>query len=355
MTNSTLPPPSSSQASLVSSAQLDARLRVDVHYRASGESAMAREVLRGLQSTPRVLHPKYLYDERGSRLFDQICDTPEYYPTRTEQSLLKQIADPLMRQLHPASIVELGSGTSRKTRTLLDAAELHCPECEYVPVDVSEEMLRSTATRLLGEYAWLRVHALVADYTQQLEWLPEADGPRLFVFIGSTIGNFSKAEAVSFLSALREQMQPEDHLLLGTDLVKATNVLNAAYNDAAGLTADFNKNVLAMLNRELGANFDLAGFEHHAEFVEERAQVELWLRATQRQSVSFDRLHWATEFPRNDAILTEISRKFTRRSAREMLQRAGLELVDWHTPENDYFALSVSRIASGDMAIGSAE
>lgn len=319
------------------------RLRVDVHFRAEGTDDFARHVLSGLAEADKTLHPKYLYDAEGARLFDQICDTAEYYPTRTEQALLEVVSAPIIEELRPAALVELGSGASRKTRSLLDAAGRWARDCLYVPVDVSEEMLRKASEELLGDYTWLEIHGAIADYTSQLGLLPVTRSPRLFVFIGSTIGNFPHAEAVDFLSQIRAQMGPEDRLLLGTDLIKDTRVLEAAYNDEAGLTAAFNKNLLVRLNRELDADFDPDQFEHVATFVPEARQMELRLRSRRAQTVRFDRLQSRVGFVRGETILTEISRKFRQQDVRDTLLEAGLDLVDWHTPANEYFALSVAR------------
>lgn len=318
------------------------RLRVDVHYRPSEGDDFARDVRRGLGTRPKTLHPKYFYDERGSRLFDQICDTREYYPTRTEHALLDGLADSLIEDLKPEAIVELGSGTARKTRRLLAAAGRVVPNCRYVPIDVSEEVLRDTARELSSEFPWLEIHGLVADYTQRAELMPPYRR-RLIVFIGSTIGNFDHEDAVGFLASIAAEMGEDDRLVLGTDLVKDHGVLEAAYNDAQGLTADFNKNMLSVLNRELGADFDLNRFEHDARFVPAASQVELRLRSTQEQRVNFRDLDWGVDFHEGETILTEVSRKFTQQSVTRTLRQAGLQLVDWHTPDNEYFALSVSR------------
>lgn len=319
------------------------RLQIDIHYRPDQSDTLERDVRNGLGNCPRQLHPKYLYDVNGARLFDEICDTPEYYPTRTEHALLETIAEELIRGLNPASIVELGSGACRKTRTLLDAAGKWAPQCVYVPVDVSDSMLQSSAESLLERYGWLTIEGLVADYTRQLDRLPAPNGPRLFVFLGSTIGNFDPSSAVEFLAGVRAQMASEDRLLLGTDLIKASNILDAAYNDRQGLTAAFNLNVLSCLNRELGANFSLDNFQHDARFVPGPDQIEMRLRALTSHKVRFGSLDWETEFAEGETILTEISRKFSKSRVEQLLDSAGLELENWHTPENDYFALSVSR------------
>lgn len=319
------------------------RLAIDVHYQPTANEELAADTLKGLGADPKWLHPKYLYDKRGSQLFDAICGTQEYYPTRTEYALLRGIAPELLKSAAPDTIVELGSGAARKTRVLLDAAQEADLPLHYVPLDVSESMLRATANELMAEYPELTVHGLVADYTQQLDILPR-DGRRLFLFLGSTLGNFEPDSARDFLRQIAREMAPGDTLLLGTDLVKPAAVLNAAYNDAAGLTAAFNTNLLTMLNRELQSNFQLAQFEHQAQFVQSRSQVEMRLRSMCEQEVEIPAIREVVRFAAGETILTEISRKFTRESVRCLLGEAGLDLAAWHTPENRYFGLSLARL-----------
>lgn len=320
----------------------DRRLAVDVFFRPASGDTLARDVARGLRGKKKSLPPKYFYDEVGSKLFDRICDTPEYYPTRTEQALLEQVADRLIATVDPTDIVELGSGAARKTRALLDAATRGGYRPRYVPFDVSEEMLLSSSKQLLAQYPWLKIHGVVGDYERHLDRIPQGDR-RLMLFIGSTIGNFEPDEAVRFLGALAGQMTSSDRLLLGTDLVKEHAVLDAAYNDAQGVTEAFNKNVLSVVNRELGADFRLDHFEHVAFFNAEESRVEMHLRSTGRQTVRIPVLGMQVEFREGETIHTEISRKFTRASLEQILSRAGLQLTEWFTPENEYFALSLCR------------
>jgi L-histidine N-alpha-methyltransferase len=318
------------------------RLTVDVHLQPGSNSTIARDVLEGLGNSPKTLPPKYFYDDTGSRLFDRICDTREYYQTRTEHALLEQVADDLMGGLEPSDLIELGSGAARKTRVLLDAAGRAGVRCRYVPFDVSESMLRDSATKLLSSYPWLGVHGIVGDYDRHLGQLPPGDR-RLVVFLGSTIGNFAPDEAVLFLTRVARQLHAGDRLLLGTDLVKDHAVLDAAYNDSEGLTAEFNKNVLRVLNRELGASFDPARFEHVAFFNAEQSRIEMHLEAREAHRVRIAKLDMDVGFERGESIRTEISRKFTRQSVADLLAAAGLELIEWHTPENGYFGLSLAR------------
>lgn len=305
----------------------DPRLRVDVHVRPGQLATLPGDVRAGLAARPRRIPSKHFYDARGSELFDAICDLPEYYPTRTEQRLLERIVDEVLTQVAPDILVELGSGAARKTRTLLEAMLRRGPT-RYVPVDVSESMLRQSARALLADYPELTIHGLVADYDRHLHAIPEA-GRRLVAFLGSTIGNFEPEHAVAFLRGVREAMGPSDHLLLGLDLVKDRATLEAAYDDAAGVTAAFNRNVLAVVNRELGADFDVDAFRHVAFFDVGRSRIEMHLEATRAQRVHLPKLDLTVDFAEGERIHTEISGKHTREGAERMLHDAGFSLVRW--------------------------
>ena len=318
------------------------RFTLDVCIGPEEGSTLAADVAEGLAKRPTRLHPKHFYDDEGSELFDRICDTPEYYPTRAELALLRERAGAWMERLRPTAIVELGSGAARKTRALLDAAQRQALTLRYIPFDVSEGILRSSAAELLATYDWLRIDGIVGDYDRHLARIP-ADRRRLFAFLGGTIGNFEEAHATEFLGKVAAQMGPDDHLLLGTDLVKDRALLHAAYNDAAGLTAAFNKNVLAVINRELGGDFDLSSFEHLAFFSEERSRIEMHLRAMRPMRVKIAALEMQIDLAAGETIHTENSRKFSRSTVEELLREAGLELMDWSTPEDSAFALSLSR------------
>jgi L-histidine Nalpha-methyltransferase len=309
---------------------------------APGSSTLAEDVLTGFRQKPKCIPPKHLYDDRGSALFDRICETPEYYATRTELHLLEEVAPYVFDSLHPTHVVELGSGAARKTEVLLDSAERTRCECEYVPFDVSETMLRTSALRLLGRYPWLSVRGVVGDYERHLGEVP-AGSRRLFVFLGGTIGNFEQAAAVRFLSHIAKSMGEGDRLLLGTDLVKDRAILDRAYNDAEGITAAFNKNVLLVLNRELNAAFNLEDFEHVAYFDESKRQIEMHLEARRAVSVPLRSLGSSVTLARGERIRTEISRKFTRGGVAELLRESGLELCSWHEPANGYFGVSLAR------------
>jgi L-histidine Nalpha-methyltransferase len=316
------------------------RLEVEVHAR-DRRPALAEDVRRGLGSKPKWLPPKYFYDEHGARLFEAICDTPEYYPTRVEQALLERIAGDVIARCRPTDVVELGSGSARKTRILLEAVGRLLGAGRYVPFDVSEKMLRESSRALLERFEWLRVHAVVGDFDHDLGRLPAGER-RLFLFLGGTIGNFHHGEDAEFLSRIARVLGPGDHLLLGTDLVKDHAVLNAAYNDEAGITAEFNKNVLAVINRELGGRFDLEDFEHVACYEPSAARIEMHLRARRELVVRIQALDLAVHFEAGETILTEISRKFTPESVSRLLEAAGLDLRGWFVPEDGAFGLSLS-------------
>jgi L-histidine N-alpha-methyltransferase len=318
------------------------RLQVDVHLGPDAGSTLEADVREGLLGTPKRIPPKHFYDDRGSVLFDRICETPEYYPTRTERALLQTHADELMGELRPSMLVELGSGAARKTPCLLAAAERRGLRCDYVPFDVSEGILRQSSLRLLDEFHWLRIHGVVGDYERHLDRIPRSRN-RLFVFLGGTIGNFSEELASRFLRAVASTMGDGDRLLLGTDLAKDPKFLNAAYNDDQGLTEAFNKNVLQVINRELGGDFDLASFEHLAYFREDASQIEMRLRSRRDQSVLLAKPGLKIRFEKGETILTEISRKFTRRTVEQLYLSAGMEMERWLIPANGWFGLSLAR------------
>lgn len=320
----------------------DALLRIDGYLDTDHRSELAKDVREGLQLEQKQLPPKYFYDDVGSRLFDAICHTPEYYPTRTEYALLEGISDEVIMATSPSHLVELGSGASRKTRVLLDALTRVRPHACYVPLDVSEGMLRLSARALRRAYPKLRIHGIVADYDRHLRHFPPAER-RLVAFLGSTIGNFSPDEGVAFLRNLNDHLSPRDFLLLGLDLVKPVEVLDAAYNDRQGVTAEFNRNVLRVINRELQADFRIDLFEHVAFFREDLAQIEMHLRAKQAHRVHVAALDLTVSFAAGETIRTEISRKFDRASANALLRGAGYEPDQWFVSPDGYFALVLAR------------
>jgi L-histidine Nalpha-methyltransferase len=326
--------------------------RLPPDYRAASLRADARA---GLTATPKSLPPKWFYDAQGSALFEKITELPEYYPTRAERAILRSAAAQVAALTRAAVLVELGSGSSDKTRLLLSALRDAGTLREYVPVDVSESALALAGDALAAEYPGLAVHAVVADFEQYLGVAPEAagagdaraggsraDGPRLLAFLGSTIGNMVPAEREVFLRRVRSQLRPGDAFLLGTDLVKDPAVLVAAYDDSAGVTAAFNKNVLAVLNAELGADFDLDAFEHVAVWDQEREWIEMRLRTAVPQSVTIRDLGLAVRFAAGEEMRTEVSAKFREDGVRGELAAAGLAMRSWWTDQDGQFGLSLS-------------
>ncbi|MFF1923934.1 L-histidine N(alpha)-methyltransferase [Streptomyces sp. NPDC058221] len=302
------------------------------------DAALRADVLHGLTRQPKTLPPKWFYDARGSELFEEITRLPEYYPTRAEREILIDRAGAIAAASGARTLVELGSGSSEKTRHLLDALpQLHT----YVPVDVSESALRGAAEALLEERPGLSVHALIADFTEALA-LPATPGPRLVAFLGGTIGNLLPQERASFLASVRSLLSPGDSLLLGTDLVKDEEVLVAAYDDASGVTAAFNRNVLSVVDRELGADFDPADFEHVARWNPEQEWIEMRLRARRALTVKIPELDLVVPFEAGEELRTEVSAKFRKDGVREELDRAGLRLTQWWTDAAGRFALSLS-------------
>ncbi|MFJ9210169.1 L-histidine N(alpha)-methyltransferase [Streptomyces sp. NPDC102264] len=302
------------------------------------DAALRADVLQGLTRTPKVLPPKWFYDSRGSELFEEITRLPEYYPTRAEREILLARAPEIAAATGARTLVELGSGSSEKTRHLLDALTgLH----SYVPVDVSESALTGAAESLLAEHPGLHVHALIADFTRGLA-LPGTPGPRLVAFLGGTIGNLLPAERASFLASVRGLLAPGDALLLGTDLVKDESVLVRAYDDSAGVTAAFNKNVLLVINRELGADFDPRDFDHVALWDAEHEWIEMRLRARRDLTVKVPELDLVVHFAAGEEVRTEVSAKFRQDRVRAELAEAGLELAHWWTDEEGRFALSLA-------------
>jgi L-histidine N-alpha-methyltransferase len=295
----------------------------------------------GLTATPKSLPPKWFYDDRGSELFCDIMRLPEYYPTRAEREILEQRASEIAVAAGADTLVELGSGSSEKTRVLLDGMRAHGSLRRYVPVDVSESVLVDTARALREEYPGMAIHAVVADFTHQLGQLPQ-DGRRMIAFLGGTLGNLLPAERAEFLAAVRATLDPGDTLLLGTDLVKSPSVLVPAYDDAAGVTAEFNRNVLRVLNRELKADFDPEAFEHVAVWDPESEWVEMRLRSVRDQVVEVAALELEVAFAAGEQMRTEISAKFRPDGVEAELASAGFTLQNWWTDSAARFALSLS-------------
>jgi L-histidine N-alpha-methyltransferase len=321
-------------------------IAIDVHLDADAAATMRRDVRAGLCSYPKELAPKYFYDERGSLLFEQITELPEYYPTRAEREILTERSPEILAAAGwPGTLVELGSGSAAKTRHLLSAMRDADSLNTYVPVDISEEITHQTAASLVDEYPGLAVRGLVCDFEHHLERIPAGDGARLIAFLGGTVGNFYPRQRHTFLERIAALLGPADQLLLGTDLIKETVRLEAAYDDDAGVTAEFNRNVLEVLNRELGADFDLDAFEHVARYDTEAERMDIRLRSLADQEIRVDGLDLDVSFAAGEEMRTEISTKFTRERLESVYAGAGLEMSGWFTDAAGDYALSLARPA----------
>lgn len=319
-------------------------IAIDVHLDADAAATMARDVRAGLCAYPKELAPKYFYDERGSDLFERITELPEYYPTRAEREILSERSSEILAAAGaPGTLVELGSGSAAKTRHLLDAMRDAGTLETYVPVDISEEITQRTAASLVDEYPGLTVRGLVCDFEQHLERIPDGVGSRLIAFLGGTIGNLYPRQRHAFLERIAALLGPADHLLLGTDLIKDAARLEAAYNDTAGVTAEFNKNVLEVLNNQLGADFELDGFEHVARYDAEAERMDIRLRSLAAQEVRLEDLDLEISFAAGEEMRTEISTKFTRERLESVYTGSGLEPRGWFTDAAGDYALSLAR------------
>jgi L-histidine N-alpha-methyltransferase len=319
--------------------------RVDVHLTPDDlRLALRTDAGRGLRTDPKDIPPKWFYDDRGSQLFDEITRLPEYYPTRCERTILEARAPDIARITRADTLVELGSGTSDKTRLLLDALTEAGTITRFVPFDVSEQTLRDAAEAIGRDYPTVAVHAVVGDFERHLTRIP-GDGRRVVAFLGGTIGNFEAPARAEFLAEIAAGLGPRDHLLLGLDLVKDIDRLEAAYDDSAGVTAAFNKNVLAVMNRELEADFDERRFMHVAVFEKDASQIEMRLKALEPHTVRVGALALEVEFATGEEMRTEVSAKFTREQVLGELRAAGLHLAHWWTDPDGDFALLLARPA----------
>lgn len=305
-------------------------------------SAMERDVRVGLTSSPKQLPPVYFYDERGSQLFDEITRLPEYYPTRAERSILDRVSSEIAGRSGADTLVELGAGTCEKSRVLLDAMRAAGRLRRFVPLDVSASTLWEAASALAIEYPGVAIEAVVADFHLHLDELP-TDGVRLIAFLGGTIGNLDASQRRTFFDSLAKAMTTDDRLLLGTDLVKEEGLLVAAYDDARGVTAEFNRNVLHVLNRELGADFHSDRFEHVARWNDDENRIEMWLRSVSDQCVHIADLELDVGFTAGEELLTEISSKFTPESLLDELTSSGLEIEGSWTSRGQEFLLTMAR------------
>jgi L-histidine Nalpha-methyltransferase len=327
---------------MTTNAQLDIHLTDD-----DAEKALRDDVRVGLTAQPKHLPPKWFYDARGSELFEQITELPEYYPTRTERALLEGSVDEIAAVSGADTLVELGSGSSVKTRLLLDAFRRAGTLRRYVPQDVSASALRQAMDALAPDYPALELHGVVGDFTQHLDRLPRGER-RMVAFLGGTIGNLRPHERRVFLDQLRDVLQPGEQLLLGTGLVIDEPTLVAAYDDAAGVTAEFNRNVLRVLNRELGGDIDVEAFEHVALWDAEDEWIEMRLRASRAMTVHIAELGLTAEFAAGEEMRTEISAKFHVAGVRQMLQASAFAPVHTWTDPDERFALTLATAVEGD-------
>jgi L-histidine N-alpha-methyltransferase len=307
------------------------------------ERCLAEDVLDGLTRPFKELPPKHFYDARGSELFDRICELPEYYPTRAERLILERHAPEIVRDTGAGELVELGSGSAAKARVLLDAMEQAGTLRRYVPVDVSERALAQAAEELVADYDGLQVLGVIGDFERHLDSVPRR-GParRLVALLGGTIGNFPPGTRRRLLRAIGRLLGPGDRLLLGTDLVKDPAVIEAAYDDPKGVTAEFNRNVLRVINRELDADFSPSAFEHVAFYDRNHEWIEMRLRARRAHTVLIAGLGLRVTFAEGEELRTEISAKFTRTRVQSDFHAAGLTIEHWYTDPQELFALSVA-------------
>ena len=302
---------------------------------------MLRDVSRGLSQKPKQLSPKYFYDERGSELFEEITQLPEYYLTRAERSLLEDRIEEIVSSVRPCSLVELGAGSATKTRIILDQMRANgCAQC-YVPVDVSKDFLEATAVQLRADYPDMEITAVVSDITEPFA-LPALAGPTLVAFLGSTIGNFQREQAVELLSHISGAMGAADRFLLGADLIKDPSTIERAYNDARGVTAAFNLNILERLNRELGANFPIAAYSHRAFYNREQHRIEMHLVASEAHTVTIPEVG-EVSLEAGESIRTELSYKYDRAILEDILNASGLVIEEWLPADDGSFALALAR------------
>lgn len=301
---------------------------------------LERDIREGLGERPYWISSKYFYDGRGSALFDEITRLPEYYLTRTETAILERYAPEMLGRIRPDEVVELGSGYSRKTRLLIEAFHAHGSSGHYVPIDISRPALEGAIDRLSSEYPWLNIDGVVGDFFD----LPllERRGRRMISFLGSTIGNLTADNRRLFLESIAASMDPGDVFLVGLDLVKPLEVLVPAYNDDRGVTAEFNRNVLRVLNRDLGADFPVDDYVHEARWNADKRCIEMWLRATTEHTVTISDLSLQVPLAAGEEIHTEYSCKFTRDRAATDLGTAGLEITGWYTDPRNWFAVAVA-------------
>ncbi|WP_447969239.1 L-histidine N(alpha)-methyltransferase [Nitrospira sp. M1] len=315
---------------------------IDVHVSGETPTSVQEELRKGLTSTPRTLPTKYLYDDRGSELFEAICELPEYYQTRTERHLLNQCADQIMSLTKADELVELGSGAATKTRVLLDAMARANQLRFYVPFDVSEGIVRRVAQELVKEYKGLHVHGVVGDFLAHLEHIPDG-GRRLVVILGGTIGNLDSQSALDFVSSIHAEMASGDFFLLGVQLETSIKRIEAAYNDSAGVTAAFNKNILHVMQGMLDATLNPDDFEHVALYNTTAHRIEMRLRSKESQRVEIPGLDLSFNLEKGEDILTEISTKYDHPRAENLLKQSGFDMIKWYTDSEELIGLALAR------------
>jgi L-histidine Nalpha-methyltransferase len=324
----------------IKAAALDNGLEIRNHLIGRLKPQMAADVLDGLTAKEKYIPSKYFYDARGSRLFELICRLPEYYLTRLELGILKRYSSTIINGFANADLVELGSGTNWKIRTLLDAmTPATRSTLRYMPVDVSKSAILAASNELARLYPELSILPVIADFTRDLHRVP-SDRRRLILLFGSTIGNLDENETRGFLRSLSDCLGPEDRFLLGLDMIKPVEILEAAYNDSQGITAMFNKNILLVLNKQLSGNFDYRDFEHAAFFNEEKERVEMHLTAKRRVTIAFPGVGFTVAVQKGETIRTEICRKFRRERVEKSVQEAGLRVSGWHSDHKDWFSIA---------------
>jgi len=322
----------------------DARITLSLPQETQDPVEVRAGIRRALLRAPREIAPKWFYDEVGSELFERICTLPEYYPTRTERVLLASTADGIVARTKATELVELGPGAATKTRLLLDAMARAGSLHRFVAFDFSDSMVRRVAHELVREYDGLQVFGVIGDFMEQLRDLPPDDAEvRLVAFLGGTIGNFRPAEARDFLARVAARLRPGDHLLLGTDLVKDITRLESAYNDSAGVTAAFNQNILRVMNRMLGGDFDPEAFRHRAFYDASHHWIEMRLVSERNQTVHLPAIELTLHLRAGEEIRTEISAKYDRPRVQQLLGGSGFRLLEWFTDPENLFALSLAQ------------
>ncbi len=319
------------------------RIRIEVFFNEEDVlPQMESDVRRGLTSNPKFLLPKYFYDNAGSLLFEKITTLPEYYLTRTETRLISGLSDSLISTIHPTEILELGAGSSTKTLLLINKWENSPGEKIYLPFDVNLSMIEVAAKELITMHPWLWVHGIVGDFERHLHEIPICNGTRLILFLGSTIGNFTPDERINFLKKVSPLLKDNDRFLIGLDLVKDVQEIEAAYNDNQGVTEAFNKNILNVINQNLHGNFQPDLFQHSAFFNPNEQRIEMHLIASEKQQIQIQKLNLSLEMNQGESIWTESSHKFTQTQVEEMLSDSGMKLVDWFQDEEAKFALALA-------------